>query len=40
MNELIKDSNNKDILKTQLKNIILWAYIEIFFQFLEVISVI
>lgn len=40
MNELIKDSNSKDILKTQLKNIILWAYIEIFFQFWEVISVI
>ena len=39
MNELIKDKT-KDTLKIQLKNIILWTYIEILFQFLEIISVI
>ena len=39
MNELIKDKT-KNTLKIQLKNIILWTYIEILFQFLEIISVI
>lgn len=40
MNKSLKDSNCKDLLKVQLKNIIVWSYIEIFFQIWQVIAVI